>query len=1531
MKKILSLLGAGLISLFAALSSHADPPFRQHRYDTYKVLPIDNKSIVFVGNSITDMHPWIEAWGNDPRVVNRGNSGGLSSEILANVKSYCAGHPAKIFMMVGTNDVTSASAATIASNIEKTIKAIQTESPSTEIYVESMLPSTNNGRTNTMINAANTAIKNMLADYPTVTYIDLYSKLVGKCDNNNSGYSYDALHLTAAGYQIWLAEIEKYMDGLKSVYPTNTKDLQVSTGLPQSSFGMRGTYFSMMPMTSEDVLFFGDEMVKNGEWAELLRNKNVKNRGTNWGYEKTSANMSYTSADIDCAFAQVNGVTKNEPKQVLLYTGTGEVNGTTPVATIVSNYKKVVEKIRKYAPNAKISLVSLMPTYSYNNNRVKDFNSKIQDYAIEQENVEYIDIYSSLATATDGVNTKYFPANDDYVYGDGYVVIAGILNRYIEGCNPITMEEAAANRALIRGEVVALKPAVTLQNLEFDGTAPFKLDDGDAATIKGMKAVTTVIDFTTSQTPVAWASIVGSSSNKDDNYFSLGKLKDGRIGTRYTGLQGLEGWYTRNTDGQIRQQMVFVQDPEDTNVFTLYIKGAQQFAFTEESLGAYGYVTYNTREGQDIYLGGLVTKSSDNYFPFVGTIHSIRFYDKALTAEQVAELSYDLTEQGEEKGPETITYTIDHENGYLQRNDGTIDANWNTYWYSNDTPQLCLSAGVNNMTWDGNNVQIETGSTTSATYTLLAPEGYYIKDVKMTATAKTATSVNLTFDADTYTTKPEGQTFEKTDINKPNFAFGLSGINAVGTILSDYVVTIIRKDLVETDEETLDEPKAFTVFATPTSGGVPYRIPAVATAQNGNIIVVADYRTSRADIGSGEIDLHVRLSKDNGKTWEKIMMPKVMDGDGKLTPGYQFGAFGDPCIVADRESGRVMVMSCSGHPGYFNGSRQQHQGLARWYSYDNGETWEEAPSFIDEEFIYSKLDKSTYGPITGMFVGSGKIHQSRYVKVGEYYRLYCSFSCHKANTTNSTNFVIYSDDFGQTWDFLGGINNPAVPSGGDEPKVEELPNGNVIFSGRVYGAGGRNINIFQFSDIEKAEGKWMGKTVSNASVAGIGSDNACNGEIQLVPVIRKSDGVHCYLALQSVPFGSGRNNVGIYYKPLDTTTWFDTPANFAKKWEGSHQASYTSSCYSTMSVQADKTIAFVYEENSKNYGYDIQYKNYSIEVITGGKYSFDKEYVPELQITAIEPVSVTPAEGTVEQLDVIEITFNQNIKLKTGKVDFGNGITATLKTKTSVPQLLTVTLNEPLTKTGKYTLTFPKGTLRNTDGLENEEFSLNYRIIPSEAQPLGEKVTSLDAVENTKTYALYNPHFTAYATFNPEQSESAVWTAEMIGDTGHSLSNPAYGEKANFADPNTAWMLVNHKDNYYLYNVGADKFVKVGRPTAFVDDAASIKVEEISDGFAFNTSGGYQDYMCAAPQLTEPIAVWTSDDDGSCWQLIENPNVEADLYTCLLKIDPEAAAGIQHITVDNIRKGFYDLQGRQLQGLPERRGLYIVNGRKVVK
>ena len=102
------------------------------------------------------------------------------------------------------------------------------------------------------------------------------------------------------------------------------------------------------------------------------------------------------------------------------------------------------------------------------------------------------------------------------------------------------------------------------------------------------------------------------------------------------------------------------------------------------------------------------------------------------------------------------------------------------------------------------------------------------------------------------------------------------------------------------------------IFISQSDTAVHYRIPAIAALKDGSVVAVADYRFSRNDIGivkDGRVDLRGRTSRDNGHTWEEIVA--VVEGQGKNSPDFMNVGFGDPAIVADRKSGKILLQAMS--------------------------------------------------------------------------------------------------------------------------------------------------------------------------------------------------------------------------------------------------------------------------------------------------------------------------------------------------------------------------------------------------------------------------------------------------------------------------------------------------------------------------------------------------------------------------------------------------------------------------------------------
>ena len=278
--------------------------------------------------------------------------------------------------------------------------------------------------------------------------------------------------------------------------------------------------------------------------------------------------------------------------------------------------------------------------------------------------------------------------------------------------------------------------------------------------------------------------------------------------------------------------------------------------------------------------------------------------------------------------------------------------------------------------------------------------------------------------------------------------------------------------------------------------------------------------------------------------------------------------------------------------------------------------------------------------------------------------------------------------------------------------------------------------------------------------------------------------------------------------------------------------------------------------------------------------------------------------STLEADDVQFLYYSELASLKYDGVNyFSNG-----KTSYTIP----VTYDESkleITSNGRYAKiekSYEATSKTLTVTIKGDDFSVNssnkhvYTVVfdensgvvepegptvPEGPKELGERLYNLADADANKTYVLYNEHFTAYAVYEAGHGDK-VWTAGMRGDSSHTLSNAAYSNAVDITSENACWQVIKDGDKYLLYNVGAEMYLNTPRYEydenlkycSFSSTPISLTVAELSGGkFAFNANPSHANanygYMCAAPQLDAPLSVWSNDDAGAAWVLIENPNV----------------------------------------------------------
>jgi len=184
-----------------------------HKKEHFESLPNTENEIIFLGNSITDNSEWWELF-SDTHVKNRGIGGDDTDGILERLDEVTESSPSKIFIMIGTNDLSNGkSVEYIVENYRKIIACIKHSTPDTKIYIQSILPTddaVHYTRRNADIIRINELLK-QIASENRLVYIDLFTLFRLENDKLNPAYSIDGLHLNGKGYLVWKDAIIKYV------------------------------------------------------------------------------------------------------------------------------------------------------------------------------------------------------------------------------------------------------------------------------------------------------------------------------------------------------------------------------------------------------------------------------------------------------------------------------------------------------------------------------------------------------------------------------------------------------------------------------------------------------------------------------------------------------------------------------------------------------------------------------------------------------------------------------------------------------------------------------------------------------------------------------------------------------------------------------------------------------------------------------------------------------------------------------------------------------------------------------------------------------------------------------------------------------------------------------------------------------------------------------------------------------------------------------------------------------------------------
>jgi lysophospholipase L1-like esterase len=180
----------------------------------------------------------------------------------------------------------------------------------------------------------------------------------------------------------------------------------------------RENYFDQDTISNYEIVMIGNSITQGGFWEQLLKSNSVKNLGIGSDVSEGVLN-------------RVERAINYKPKYLFVEIGINDICSDIPVDTIISNYQKIISKIKSQKIILGItSVISVGKNYPNSiaiNKNVELLNIKLR--SLSKDNVNFIDLNKELAK--DGFLTNELTYDQIHLKPQGYLIYAKILNDFI--------------------------------------------------------------------------------------------------------------------------------------------------------------------------------------------------------------------------------------------------------------------------------------------------------------------------------------------------------------------------------------------------------------------------------------------------------------------------------------------------------------------------------------------------------------------------------------------------------------------------------------------------------------------------------------------------------------------------------------------------------------------------------------------------------------------------------------------------------------------------------------------------------------------------------------------------------------------------------------------------------------------------------------------------------------------------------------------------------------------------------------------
>ncbi|MBK7149229.1 MAG: sialate O-acetylesterase [Bacteroidetes bacterium] len=183
--------------------------------------------------------------------------------------------------------------------------------------------------------------------------------------------------------------------------------------------------FRAGPITHGAIIFVGNSITEGGNWSELFPDKVILNRGI--GGDVTEG-----------VLQRIDEVTRHRPAKIFLCIGTNDLAKGIAEATILQQYRAILDTIQAQSPETRIYVQSVLPVgkdliTGHSNEKIIPLNAALKQLCLERK-LTYIDLFPLFTDSTGYLNPAY--TNDQlHLLGNGYLLWKKTIEPYMNETN----------------------------------------------------------------------------------------------------------------------------------------------------------------------------------------------------------------------------------------------------------------------------------------------------------------------------------------------------------------------------------------------------------------------------------------------------------------------------------------------------------------------------------------------------------------------------------------------------------------------------------------------------------------------------------------------------------------------------------------------------------------------------------------------------------------------------------------------------------------------------------------------------------------------------------------------------------------------------------------------------------------------------------------------------------------------------------------------------------------------------------------